>query len=167
MNAYQLQLLNPRWQRRRLEVMSKNNFSCQICDEQNQELNVHHIKYKKHPNGDKYEPWNYSDEELMVLCKDCHDLIHKNESKVILFATKRFGLKRVQTVRIETIFPRNRVVKEWIDCFKSDPLAVNGICSVVNKYREEIKSVMGMYKKMLSDEIQNAAYRKIPPKDLK
>lgn len=72
MSKYQKQLKDPRWQRRRLEIMSRDGWKCTRCRNGRKELHVHHIEYK---GGLK--PWEYSDDQLKTLCKDCHELEHR------------------------------------------------------------------------------------------
>ena len=67
MNAYQKKLLDPRWQRRRLEVLSLAEWECSDCGASEKTLHVHHPRYIK-----GREPWEYTDDELVVLCEDCH-----------------------------------------------------------------------------------------------
>lgn len=64
--AYSQSLKDPRWQKRRLEVMNRDNFTCQYCKSTEKTLNVHHFSYK----GD---PWEVDIECLITLCVDCHE----------------------------------------------------------------------------------------------
>lgn len=59
---------DPRWQMRRLEVMQRFGFSCAVCLRSDKELHVHH---KHYVTGRK--PWEYADDELLCVCKDCHE----------------------------------------------------------------------------------------------
>lgn len=72
MSNYSSMLRDPRWQRKRLKILERDKWKCTQCGESKQELNVHHLNYKQ---GSK--PWNYKNEELITLCVDCHNLIHK------------------------------------------------------------------------------------------
>src|SRR5687768_15566275 len=60
-------LRDPRWQRKRLEVMKLADFGCQECGADDQTLNVHHSFYEK-----DLKPWEYPAESLRCLCEDCH-----------------------------------------------------------------------------------------------
>lgn len=71
--TYQEKLLDPRWQRRRLEILERDIWICSCCGDDSKTLHVHHRVYDK-----KYEnPWDYPDELLITLCADCH----KSESQ--------------------------------------------------------------------------------------
>lgn len=64
-SEYSQKLRDPRWQKLRLEIMSRDEFECKHCFEKNKTLNVHHWGY----NGD---PWNVEPKSLITLCEDCH-----------------------------------------------------------------------------------------------
>lgn len=65
------QYKDPRWQKKRLEIMKRDNFTCQSCDVNYNTLNVHHIvPYRK-----ETKPWEYENDELITLCEDCHTKI--------------------------------------------------------------------------------------------
>lgn len=66
-SSYGDQLKHPNWQRRRLEVLSLADFSCQNCGEKETTLHVHHKRYVK-----GRQVWEYEDHELEVLCEPCH-----------------------------------------------------------------------------------------------
>lgn len=65
--TYAEQLKDPRWQRRRLEVLNQANFECTCCGNKEKTLHVHHKIYRK-----GHKVWEYPDAELEVLCEDCH-----------------------------------------------------------------------------------------------
>lgn len=71
-SAYSQKLLDPRWQRKRLEAMQQADFKCETCECADKTLHVHHMEYKKGA-----EPWEYSFDELAVLCVDCHEQLHE------------------------------------------------------------------------------------------
>lgn len=71
--TYAEQLKHPNWQRRRLEALKAARFECQNCGEKEITLHVHHRRYVK-----GRMVWEYSDEELRVLCERCHAEEHTN-----------------------------------------------------------------------------------------
>jgi hypothetical protein len=70
--TYSEQLKHPRWQRRRLEVLSANGFQCSSCSTEDVTLHVHHKRYVK-----GRQVWEYPDAELAVLCENCHEQFHE------------------------------------------------------------------------------------------
>jgi hypothetical protein len=69
--TYREQMLDPRWQRRRLEMLNAAGWACAQCDDGSRTLHVHHRQYFK---GRLL--WEYSDLELVVLCDVCHSVEH-------------------------------------------------------------------------------------------
>lgn len=65
--TYSEKLKDPRWQRKRLEVMQTAGFSCQCCGESKKTLNVHHAYYER-----DFEPWEYPNKSLWCVCEECH-----------------------------------------------------------------------------------------------
>lgn len=71
--TYYEKLKDPRWQKKRLEVMEHNEFACEVCGDNESPLNVHHKEYFK-----GQEPWEYEIRQLSCLCEDCHEETHDN-----------------------------------------------------------------------------------------
>lgn len=63
--TYSEKLKDPRWQKKRLKILERDEFACTMCGDDTTELHVHHKKY----NG---EPWEAIDSELITVCKSCH-----------------------------------------------------------------------------------------------
>lgn len=69
-------LKDPRWQRKRLETMQSDRFTCQMCFSSDKPLNVHH---KKYISGAM--PWEYDTKDLITLCEDCYAKYHRDKKK--------------------------------------------------------------------------------------
>ena len=65
--TYADKLKDPRWQKKRLEIMERDEFTCQHCFKTNKTLTVHHLTYR---HGQ--EPWEADATDLLTLCEDCH-----------------------------------------------------------------------------------------------
>jgi len=65
MKTYREKLRDPRWQRKRLEIMQRDDFRCVKCSDTKTTLNVHHLKYFKNP-------WDARNEDLVTVCEPCH-----------------------------------------------------------------------------------------------
>lgn len=72
--TYAEKLKDPRWQKLRLSVLGRNDFICELCDETEKELQVHHVAYRKNA-----EPWAYDESELIALCVDCHKSVTRKD----------------------------------------------------------------------------------------
>jgi hypothetical protein len=66
--TYKEQLESPLWQKKRLKIFERDNFTCVLCDDKSTQLHVHHKKYTG-------KAWNAPDEDLATLCKECHFII--------------------------------------------------------------------------------------------
>jgi hypothetical protein len=66
--TYAEKLKDPRWQKKRLEILSRDEFSCQKCYDTENTLHVHHKRY----NNEYKDPWEYPNELLVTLCESCH-----------------------------------------------------------------------------------------------
>ena len=71
---YKEKLKDPRWQKKRLKIMERDDWQCQCCFDRIKPKIVHHKFYLK----DK-EPWEYNELSLITLCEDCHKSIHEFE----------------------------------------------------------------------------------------
>jgi len=70
--TYAEKLKDPRWQKKRLEVLNHYDFLCQICGDGESTLHVHHKQYIK-----GREVWDYDKEQLVCLCENCHENQHE------------------------------------------------------------------------------------------
>lgn len=76
--TYSEKLREPAWQRKRLDIFNRDNFTCQLCLDTKTELQVHH---KAYISGK--DPHEYEDYYLITLCKHCHAIV--TELKINLF----------------------------------------------------------------------------------
>ena len=67
MATYSEKLKSPKWQKKRLEILQRDNFMCKNCGDEETELHVHHKKYIFGK-----EVYDYNNEDLITLCKECH-----------------------------------------------------------------------------------------------
>jgi hypothetical protein len=66
-SPYLEKLRDPRWQKRRLEILQRDGWRCDCCGDAEHTLNVHHEYYER-----GREPWDYPDDALRALCETCH-----------------------------------------------------------------------------------------------
>lgn len=81
--AYFEKLKDPRWQRRRLEVMERDEFHCRMCGDGESTLHVHHKRYIK-----GREPWEYELHELATVCEHCHERAHEYMDEINAIAAR-------------------------------------------------------------------------------
>jgi hypothetical protein len=62
---------DPRWQRKRCEILMRDGFRCVRCGRGDYTLHVHHKKYSD-------EPWETASEDLQTLCEPCHEKLGRH-----------------------------------------------------------------------------------------
>lgn len=96
---YSEKLKHPKWQKKRLEILSRDGFKCTLCEDEETELQIHHLAY----NG---EPWEAEDEHLETLCKSCH---------VLKEAVKKINREVVSAKKFETVCTGDFIIYKCID----------------------------------------------------
>ena len=75
--TYTEQLASPHWQRKRLEILNERGFQCEECFSEDKQLHVHHRQYIRGRMA-----WEYDNDMLGVLCKDCHAAEHEVDAAI-------------------------------------------------------------------------------------
>ena len=73
--TYTEKLKDPRWQKKRLEVMQRHGFKCKDCGSTENTLHVHHCGYRGKT------PWETPIELLLTVCESCHKLRQSVENE--------------------------------------------------------------------------------------
>lgn len=103
---YSDKLKSPKWQKKRLEIMDRDNFKCRTCLDDKKTLHVHHIFYDS-----KYKnPWDYPNCLLITLCDDCHTLEHEKDIKDV-------GLYLIQDLIKLSNYPVSKIYDNIV-CYK-------------------------------------------------
>jgi hypothetical protein len=118
---YQQKLLDPRWQKKRLEILSRDEWACQKCFDSESTLHVHHRYYEK----DK-DPWEYDAQALVTLCANCHEEETNQRPKeeyLLLAVMRRLGFyaddihrltRGLSYLHFNPQYDWSLVVLEWI-----------------------------------------------------
>jgi 5-methylcytosine-specific restriction endonuclease McrA len=71
MDRYIKLLSSYKWKRKCRQILKRDNYQCTACGIKSN-LQVHHtFYYEDYPN-----PWLYSNDSLITLCKNCHKDYH-------------------------------------------------------------------------------------------
>lgn len=93
--TYAEKLKDPRWQKKRLEIMNRDRFACRGCGDEESHLNVHHCYYLPGKM-----PWEYPDCDLITLCEDCHiDMAFRYSQILSLLKTPCDALDALHLIR--------------------------------------------------------------------
>lgn len=127
--AYIEKLRDPRWQKKRLEVLNRDNWTCQDCSSTEKTLHVHHKVY--FPNT---EPWEYDPMHLITLCHECHELESQTLDRAIAVMAetmKGVGFMAADFEMIE--IPLRKYIEQFTNQQKSDFL--EGFNCLVQDYK--------------------------------
>ena len=91
--TYSDKLKDPRWQKKRLKILERDNWACVLCSDHESTLNVHHVEYNF-----KKDPWDYDNKYLWTLCNKCHEKegVYKLKIQDILHDMRISGLPNYQ-----------------------------------------------------------------------
>lgn len=87
MKTYLEKLKDPRWQKKRLKIFERDEWTCQICYNVESTLNIHRRYYLNDNN-----PWDYPDDSFVSLCESCHNTEKENrpeQEKRLLHSFKK------------------------------------------------------------------------------
>lgn len=65
--TYQEQLKHPKWQKKRLEILNRDKWTCKLCGDTETTLHVHHKNYESGKLA-----WEYDKDNYITLCEFCH-----------------------------------------------------------------------------------------------
>lgn len=82
--TYAEKLKNPLWQRKRLEILQRDGFSCCYCGDAKTELHIHHEYYDF-----KLDPWEYDEPSLKSVCKYCHLILENIKQDASILQTHK------------------------------------------------------------------------------
>lgn len=116
--SYSELLRDPRWQRKRLEVMQRDKFRCRECGASALTLNVHHAFYER---GKK--PWEYDASDLRTLCEDCH----KRTEAIVADLRRQVGRLSLGEMTLMLDRMDDGVIRDLVALF-SAPLRTCSIC---------------------------------------
>lgn len=106
---YSAKLKDPRWQRKRLEILQRDDFRCKYCHSSEKQLHVHHNYYVY-----GIEIWDYPDDCYDTLCYDCHYNISEM-GKEIKDVIKKARYRRFAEIRNILIMLEHMDEKDLIE----------------------------------------------------
>ena len=87
--TYAEKLKDQRWLQFRAAYIGRRSDDhgtvCDECGEDTPLNTVFHVHHRIYRNG--FEPWEYEDAELMLLCRRCHEFLHQTERRVRTLVT--------------------------------------------------------------------------------
>lgn len=144
--TYAEKLKNPKWQKRRLQILERDNWECRLCGDNKNTLHVHHLKYSG-------EPWDAPGEYLITYCDICHSLVEHIKSvrpnsipvKTFVFFTKGEEYATISCIVKEDansishsffIYQLNTITKDDAFLIALPPSAIK----TLHEYGQQLKS---------------------------
>lgn len=102
-SGYQRKLRDPKWQRRRLDILQSANWKCQepTCLSPELNLQIHHLYYVR-----EREPWEYPDEAFLCLCENCHErrgMVERSLKIEIFTLTRLVPIQRLKSIVLDLV----------------------------------------------------------------
>lgn len=136
--TYKDKLLDPRWQKKRLEILDRDNFTCQMCGDTKSTLHVHHKEYLNNP-------WDAISSNLITYCEHCHQFseITKNFSiyKRLIKVKKEFCSNGV----LMNVLLIDKYDKKCIDIHKLTSNGLNDIEFVYSLDFEKLQEFNNLF----------------------
>ena len=104
---------------RREAVLHRDNYTCQCCGKKNCRLEVHHIKFRSNGGTD-------DEENLITLCKECHDGVHAGTITLNKKPKKSKNLKYATHMSI---------IRSWLLKKYPDAIETFGFVTSENRHR--------------------------------
>lgn len=104
--TYSEKLKDPRWQKKRLEILQRDDWACQYCGDKETTLHVHHEIYEK-----GVEPWETDEWLLTTLCEECHEINHLAKTPLEKYLLGAFRNRLSGVIEVKMM---NRVLKTII-----------------------------------------------------
>lgn len=140
---YNQKLKDPRWQKKRLKILERDNFICQLCKDDKTELHVHHDEYSG-------EPWEVDDKFLTTVCKHCHSILHMiDQSKHSLSMIKIIKIRQsIGDMKVSFVFlyyksGQGKLIQSFlINHSGKDEIEENGVFSedVLDEFNNRFKN---------------------------
>jgi hypothetical protein len=136
MSTYGELLKDPRWQKKRLEIFTRDIWMCRYCYSKDKTLHVHHLLYRY-----GCLPWDYEDDVFITLCEGCHDTegFYKRENPMLAaYATRA----KLMVLELHDVFSSAAYLKETNpDGFKELNALIKRMCKG-GEYVEYIKTTL-------------------------
>ena len=150
--TYSEKLKDPKWQRKRLDILNRDEWTCQKCYDTETTLHVHHRRY----SNDYKEPWDYPDALLVTLCEKCH----AEETAVMNDTLKYLG----EVFRDKFFSDQILNIIKGVELYCMPHMPDVCACAISNTFAnpDEAKRVIDSYFKMLKEKSGHTITQDMP-----
>lgn len=121
MSNYSELLKDPRWQKKRLEVLALDFWECRSCLSKANTLHVHHLWYEKGK-----DPWEYPINALVTLCEKCHEQVKLINWKQA-FLDLNLCEKELLEIAMQLHYQKSKLTKSTADLQAKYKVRYNGL----------------------------------------
>lgn len=146
--TYADKLKDPRWQKKRLEILNRDEFTCRFCGSKKNTLHVHHTGYATS------NPWETPDKCLVTLCEFCHEQEERDLQKSIDFLIKHLKLSGFTSKSFDQLSGLFQTDRDWA----TNPFSFSVIARIIDNddiWNEELETTSQNLKTYLSHTNQN------------
>ena len=113
--TYADKLKDPRWQKKRLEILQRDGFKCRSCGNEEETLHVHHLSADY-----SVDPWNHREDDMVTLCETCHSYLHNIYKKgthpeIVSCVVNIYERWSTDNLKLTPIEEKKNVKKNWWD----------------------------------------------------
>jgi hypothetical protein len=152
-SAYLELFKDPKWQKKRLDVMKDAGFACANCGESSKTLSVHHGYYEQ---GKK--PWEYPNDSLHCLCDECHRNSH------IIWRKLKSEIGSLSVSELDRVLGYVYGIKTWEDDHLSFILSTfnlwDGVGNALGLDAEEVWKTLDSKKRTTAKRLLRAQWKK-------
>lgn len=112
LTPYQQKLLDPRWQKKRLEILERDNWTCTNCGRTDLNLQVHHEFYSGNP-------WDIDSSKLKTLCYVCHEGKHIKAPEVMYMPKHTTPARIITKIEVQNAFDVESDIPSYLKFFLS------------------------------------------------
>jgi len=136
---YSDKLKDPKWQKKRLTILERDDWTCQYCYDTESTLHVHHLNYTTE------DPWNEEDDNLVTTCEACHKKEHDHREKyekelLYLLKNKLYSSDDLDILcaglRLEQIGYSRNLISTVIGQVRVSPKFQNTVVELFRNYKE-------------------------------
>jgi hypothetical protein len=137
MSSYYQKLKDARWLRRREEILARDNYQCQWCGNSDDDvcLQVHHRYYLR--SDSVRDPWDYSSDMLITLCRTCHDNAQDIIDKLHELVFLKINSMADQSLFVEGILPSAVEHFNLRHSYQVQPNVKEIICGLIDEVSDE------------------------------
>ena len=138
---YKEQYSHPKWQKKRLEILERDDWKCQSCGNTKSTLHVHHMEYIK-----DNKIWDYDNNNFITYCESCHEIIHGFKKDIKYVIDNSF----VNTINLEYLY---YIIVGLSNMYVDDMVTIGKVLDIIIK--KPVRKIINISIKETLSELKN------------